>query len=67
MGELNKYKKKKLLMVKSQVEVLAFGAYIFESLQSFNNPQVKADSMISMANLQVTCQNCRTSAISMCY
>ena len=31
MRELNKYKKKKLLKVKSQVEVLAFGAYVFES------------------------------------
>ena len=29
--ELNKYKKKKLLEVKSQVEVLVFGAYAFES------------------------------------
>ena len=32
MCELNKYKKKKLLKVKSQAEVLAFGAYMFESL-----------------------------------
>ena len=31
MRELNKYKKKKFLKVKSQVEVLAFGAYVFES------------------------------------
>ena len=31
MRELNKYKKKKLLKMKSQVEVLAFGAYVFES------------------------------------
>ena len=31
MRELNKYKKKKFLKVKSQVEVLAFGAYAFES------------------------------------
>ena len=28
---------KKLLKVKPQAEVLAFGAYVFESLQSFNN------------------------------
>ena len=35
------YKKKKLLKVKSQVEVLAFGGYMFESLQSFNNSQAK--------------------------
>ena len=41
MGELNKYKKQKLLTVKSQVEVFALGAYLFESLQSFNNSQVK--------------------------
>ena len=41
MRELNKYKKKKLLKVKPQAEVLAFGAYMFESLQSFNNSQVK--------------------------
>ena len=39
MREFNK--QKKLLKVKSQVEVLAFGAYMFESLQSFNNSQVK--------------------------
>ena len=31
MRELNKYKKKKFLKVKSQVEVLAFGVYVFES------------------------------------
>ena len=30
MRELNKYNKKKFLKVKSQVEVLAFGAYLFE-------------------------------------
>ena len=35
------YKEKKLLKVKSQVEVLAFGGYMFESLQSFNNSQAK--------------------------
>ena len=31
MHELNKYKKKKFLKVKSQVEVLALGVYVFES------------------------------------
>ena len=31
MRELNEYKKKKFLNVKSQAEVLAFGAYMFES------------------------------------
>ena len=67
MRELNKYKKKKLLKVKPQAEVLAFGAYMFESLQSFNNSQVEAHSMFSMSNLQLICQNCRTSAISICY
>ena len=41
MRELNKYKKKKFLTVISQVEVFAFPAYMFESLQSFNNSQVK--------------------------
>ena len=40
MGEFNKYKKKKSLTVKFQVEVFAFGAHIFESLESFNNSQV---------------------------
>ena len=55
MRELNKYKKKKLLKVKPQAEVLAFGAYMFESLQSFNNSQVKAHSMFSMSNLQLLC------------
>ena len=34
MRELNKYKKKQLWKVKCQVEVLAFGAYVFESYQS---------------------------------
>ena len=34
---INVYKKKKLLKLKSQAEVLAFGAYMFDSLQSFNN------------------------------
>ena len=58
------YKKKKLLKVKPQAELLAFGAYMFESLQSFNNSQVKAHSMFSMSNLQLICQNCRTSVIS---
>ena len=62
MRELNKYKKKKVIegKVKPQAEVLAFGAYIFESLQSFNNSQVKAHSMFSLSNLQLICQNCRT-------
>ena len=60
-------RKKKLLKVKSKVEVLAFGAYMFESLQSFSNSQVKAHSMCSMSNLQLICQNCRTAAISICY
>ena len=31
MRELNKYQKKKFGQVKSQVEVVAFGAYVFES------------------------------------
>ena len=31
MRELNRYMKKKFLKVRSQVEVLAFGAYVFES------------------------------------
>ena len=39
MRELKKCKKKNLLKVKSQVELLAFGAYMLESLQSFNNSQ----------------------------
>ena len=55
MRELNKYKKKNLLKVKPQAEVLAFGAYMFESLQSFNNSQVEAHSMVSMSNLQLIC------------
>ena len=67
MRELNKYKKKKLSKAKSQVKVLAFVGYMFESLQSFNNSQVKAHSTFSMLNLELICQNCRTSAISMCY
>ena len=41
MRELNKYQKKKFRKMKSQCEVLAFGAYVFESEQSFNNSQVK--------------------------
>ena len=57
MRELNKYKKKKLLKVKPQAEVLAFGAYMFESLQSFNNSQDEAHSMCSMSNLQLIYQN----------
>ena len=57
MREMNKYKKKKLLKVKPQAEVPAFGAYVFESLQrqSFNNSQVEAHSMFSMSNLQLIC------------
>ena len=39
--------------MKPQAEVLTFGAYMFESLQNFNNSQVKAHSMFSMSNLQV--------------
>ena len=31
MRELNKYKKKIFWKVKSQVEVLAFGAYVFKN------------------------------------
>ena len=53
----------KIVEVKPQAEVLAFGAYMFESLQSFNNSQVKA---YCMSNLRVICQNCRTSAIIIC-
>ena len=56
-----------LLKVKPQAEVLTFGVYMFESLQSFNNSQVKAHFMFSMSNLQLICQNYRTSAISICY
>ena len=41
------YKKKKLLKVKSQVEVLASGAYVFESQQSFNKSQVKLTTCFS--------------------
>ena len=58
-----KYEKKRLLKVKPQAEVFAFGVYMFKSLQSFNNSQVKAHSMLSMSNLVLICQNCRTSAI----
>ena len=57
MRELNKYKKKKLLKVKPQAEVLAFGAFMFESLESFNNSQVGAHSMCSVSNLQLIYQN----------
>ena len=53
--------------MKIQAEVLAFGARMFERLQSFNNSQVKAQSMFSMSNLQLICQNCRTSGISIYY
>ena len=67
MRELDKYKKKKLLKVKPEAEVLAFGAYMFESLHSFNNSQVKAHTIFSMSKLHLICQNCRTSAISICY
>ena len=41
MHELNKYKKKTLFNVKYQIEVFAFGAHMFQSLQSFKNSQVK--------------------------
>ena len=58
---------KKLLKVKPQAEVLTFGGYMFESLQNLNNSQVKAHSMFSMSNLQLICQNCRTSTISIRY
>ena len=34
MREFNKYNKKTLLKVKSHVTVLAFGAHMFESLQT---------------------------------
>ena len=57
MRELNKYKKKKLLKVQRQAEVLAFGAFMFESLESFNNSQVEAHSMCSVSNLQLIYQN----------
>ena len=40
---------------------------MFKSLQGFNNSRVKAQSMFSMSNLQLICQNCRTSAISISY
>ena len=62
MRELNKYKKKRLLKVKPLTAVLAFGAYMFKTLQSFKISHVKAHSMFSMSNLQQICQNCRTSA-----
>ena len=54
MRELDKYKKKKLLKVKPEAEVLAFGAYMFESLHSFNNSQVKAHTIFSMSKLHQT-------------
>ena len=56
-----------LLRVKPHAEVLAFGAFMFETLQSFYNSLIKAHSMFSMPNLQLLYQNCRTSAISICY
>ena len=43
--------------MKRQAEVLAFGAYMFESLQSFNNSQVEAHSLCSVSNLQLIYQN----------
>ena len=49
--------------MKPQAEILAFGAYMLESLQSFNNSQVKAHSMFSMSNLQLICQNCKATVI----
>ena len=47
----------RLLLVESQAEVLAFafGAYMFESLESFNNSQVKAHSMFFMSKLKKLC------------
>ena len=54
-----------LLKVKPEAEVLAFGAYI--SLQCYDNCQIKAHSLFCMSNLQLICQNCRNSAISICY
>lgn len=50
-----------------QSEVLAFGVYMSESLQSFHNSPGKDHSMFSMSNLQLIWQNCRTSGISKCY
>ena len=49
---MNDYKKRKLLKVKPQPEVLDFEEYMFESLQSFNNSQGKAHSMFSVLNLK---------------
>ena len=43
------------MKVKPQAEVLAFGAYMFESLQSFNDSQGKAHSVFSISNLQLIC------------
>ena len=37
-------RKKKLLKVKYQIEVFAYGAYMFGSLQSFNDSQMKLTS-----------------------
>ena len=56
-----------ILRAKPPAEVLAFGAYMFESLQSFYNSLIKAYSMFSMSNLQLICQNCRISAIIIWY
>ena len=52
------------MKVKPLAEVLAFRAYMFESLKSFNNSQVNAHIMFSMSNLRLIHQNSRTSSIS---
>ena len=41
------------MKAKPQAKVLVFGAYMFDSLQSFNNFQVKAHSMFSITNLHL--------------
>ena len=37
--------------MKTQAEVLAFGEYMFESLESFKNSQVKSHVIFSMSYL----------------
>ena len=54
--------RKKVIEGETSDWVLAFWAYMFESSQSFNNSPVKSHFMFSMSNLQLLCQNCRTSA-----
>ena len=51
MRELNKYKNKKLLKVKPQAEVLAFGAYMFENQVKFANSRIlySGITMVSQA------------------